>query len=36
MPSWGDPPHAEFGNLHMEVFVSVLNIVPLDARYRDD
>jgi hypothetical protein len=36
MPSWGGPPNVESGNLHMEVFVSVLNIASLDARYRDD
>ncbi len=36
MPSWGGSRYAEAGNLHMEVFVSVLNIVSLDARYRRD
>jgi hypothetical protein len=36
MPSWDGSRYAEAGNPHMEVFVSVLNIVPFDARYQGD
>jgi hypothetical protein len=36
MPSWGGSQSADAGNLHMDVFVSVLNIVSLDGGYRRD